>query len=252
MYHDIATAANRDRVGFSGAVAARYKLAPEAFEAHLDAIASTGLRVGLIEAGADVPPVVLTFDDGGASALDVAERLEARGWRGHFFVTTGRLGTPGFLDAPGVRDLASRGHAIGSHSHSHPTYMGRLAEAELEREWARSRALLGEALGSPPESASVPGGFLRPAVVAQARAAGYRVLMTSEPTGRVREAGGILLVGRYTIWATTPARTARAYAVGSAAARTRLSLEWKAKQLLKGGAPGLYEWGRRLRAGRGA
>jgi hypothetical protein len=44
-------------------------------------------------------PVFLTFDDGGASALHpTADLLERRGWSGHFFVTTRRIGTPGFLD----------------------------------------------------------------------------------------------------------------------------------------------------------
>ena len=42
MYHDIAARAQRDAVGFPGPLAARYKLEPEAFEAHLDALAATG------------------------------------------------------------------------------------------------------------------------------------------------------------------------------------------------------------------
>lgn len=248
MYHDVAARADRDLVGFPGLVAGRYKLSPELFEAHLDAIASTGAQVGLVAPGTDLPQVALTFDDGGASAVEIAERLEARGWRGHFFVTTSRIGAPGFLDVDGVRELVTRGHSIGSHSHTHPTYMGRLADGELEREWRTSREVLAGILGSPPELASVPGGFLRRPVVAQARAAGYRVLMTSEPTGRVDDARGIVLVGRFTIWATTPARTARAYANGSAAARRRLAVEWRTKQLVKSVAPGIFELGRRVRA----
>ena len=135
MYHDISSSAQREEVGFPGPLAGRYKLAPDAFEAHLDALAATGLRVGTVDAGGSLPQLLLSFDDGGGSAPLAAEALERRGWRGQFFVTTGRLGTPGFLSAEDLRELARRGHAIGGHSHTHPTYMGRLTREELDREW---------------------------------------------------------------------------------------------------------------------
>ena len=58
IYHDVVTAARQDECGFPGPVAARYKLEPGRFEAHLDAIAATGVTVGLIgdrvPGGADV------------------------------------------------------------------------------------------------------------------------------------------------------------------------------------------------------
>src|SRR5947209_13831270 len=163
-YHDIAAAAERDRYGFPGATAARYKLNPDQFEAHLDAIAGTGVPVGLLQDGV---VAALTFDDGGASALGSAEALERRGWRGHYFIATGRIGTPGFLAADEVRELARRGHEVGSHSHSHPTYMGTLDRDLLAEEWRRSREVLGDILGHPPESAAVPGGFLSAALIAE-------------------------------------------------------------------------------------
>lgn len=235
-------------VGFSGPLAARYKLTPQAFEAHLCEIAGAGVEIGMVEPGRPLPAAALTFDDGGASATTVAEALERRGWRGHFFVTTSRLGAPGFLTAAEVADLAARGHCIGSHSHTHPTYMGLLGRDELAAEWETSGSILARVLGRSPAMASVPGGFLSPEVVAAAAAAGYRVLMTSEPESRVRSYDGLLVLGRYTIWATTPASTAAAYARGSLLARSRLWLEWKAKLLAKRMSPMLYERGRRVRA----
>ncbi len=247
MYHDVATAAERESVGFAGALAARYKLEPATFEAHLDAVAATGLRVGPGAPGAAAPDVALTFDDGGESAVVAADLLERRGWRGQFFVTSSRIDTRGFLTAAQVRELAARGHAIGSHSHSHPTYMGRLGEAELAEEWRRSRDVLGDVLGSPPRTASIPGGYLSRAVVATAAAAGYELLFTSEPTTRVLEQG-LTVRGRYTIWASTPARTAAAYASGSALACGRLWLEWNAKKLAKRVSPGVYQALRHVRA----
>ena len=89
--------------------------------------------------------------------------------------------------------------------------MGRLQRAELDREWSVSRETLGEILGSPPRTASVPGGFLSADVIAAAAAAGYGLLFTSEPSARVAHEQ-IEVRGRYTIWATTPARIAAAYA----------------------------------------
>jgi peptidoglycan/xylan/chitin deacetylase (PgdA/CDA1 family) len=253
MYHDIAPRQEREKAGFPGQLAARYKLEPEAFEAHLDAIASTGLAVGTLDgeeaSQAATPGVAITFDDGGCSAPLAAEALERRGWRGQFFVTTSRIGTAGFMTVEELRELSDRGHVIGSHSHTHPTYMGRLTRAELDEEWTRSRARLAEALGVAPRTASVPGGFLSDAVVAAAAAAGYRLLFTSEPSARVSRRG-LQVRGRYTIWASTPAHVASAYAEGDRLACGRLWLEWNAKKLAKRVNPSVYQALRHVRAGR--
>ncbi len=248
MYHDIATPSEREAIGFPGPLAARYKLEPAAFEAHLDALAATGLAPAPLRSGeAPAPATAITFDDGGASAPAAAAALERRGWRGQFFITTSRIDTPGFASAEALRELAQRGHELGSHSHSHPTYMGRLTRGELDEEWTRSRELLGELLGSPPRTASVPGGFLSEQVIASAAAAGYELLFTSEPTARVADRG-LIVRGRYTIWASTPARVAAAYARGERLACGRLWLEWNAKKLAKTVSPAVYQRLRRVRA----
>lgn len=254
MYHDIATPGEREHVGFPGPLAARYKLDPGHFAAHLDAIAAVAPRVQTLDRDeADIPGqdrVLLTFDDGGRSALAAAEALEGHGWRGQFFITTARLGTAGFLEAEEVSDLAARGHVIGSHSHSHPTYMGKLAPDELRGEWEMSREILAGILGAPPRTASVPGGFLSRDVIATAAAAGYELLFTSEPTAGVQR-GAITVRGRYTIWASTPASVAAAYARGDRLACSRLWLEWNAKKLAKTVSPAVYQKLRGVRA-RGA
>lgn len=238
IYHDIAPLAEQDAYGFAGPVAARYKLDPARFEAHLDAIAATGVSVGAVRRGAGAE---LTFDDGGASAVSASEALERRGWRGHFFITTGRIGTPGFLAADEIRELVRRGHEVGSHSHSHPTYMGALNRVQLASEWRSSREVLGEILGEAPQTAAVPGGFLSSAVIGEAAQAGYTLLMTSQPTGRASRHAGMLVHGRFTIWAsTTPARAA-AYARGDHRARAGLWLAWQAKSAPKRLSPHAYE-----------
>jgi peptidoglycan/xylan/chitin deacetylase (PgdA/CDA1 family) len=245
IYHDVAVAREQDGCGFPGPVAARYKLEPECFEAHLDAIAASGVSVGLID---DAPQAALTFDDGGAGALRAARALERRGWRGQFFITTGRIGTPGFLTAAEIRDLADRGHAVGSHSDSHPTYMGALSAAQLAQEWRSSAEALAEILGTPPSSAAVPGGFLSRDVIAEAARAGYRLLLTSQPTVKPGNHEGMRVHGRCTIWAATKPGRAAAYARGDRLALASLWIAWQAKTASKRLSPRAYEAVRRRRA----
>jgi peptidoglycan/xylan/chitin deacetylase (PgdA/CDA1 family) len=238
IYHDVVPGGQEDLVGFPGGVAARYKLDPERFESHLDAISAAQVSVGLIE---ESPDAALTFDDGGGSALLIADALERRTWRGHFFVVTGRIGTDGFLDQDEVRELARRGHAVGSHSESHPTYMGTLSRAELAHEWGRSRASLADILGTAPTAAAVPGGFVSRAVIEEAARAGYSVLMTSYPGSAPGSWQGMRVHGRYTIWARTTAARASAYARGALLARSTLWLSWQAKGAPKRLSPRAYE-----------
>lgn len=248
IYHDVAPAHEQRECGFPGAVAGRYKLIPGDFEAHLSAIAATGLTVGLIETD---PAVALTFDDGGASALAVAAALEQRGWAGHFFITTGRIGTQGFLAADAVRELVARGHEVGSHSHTHPAYMRTLSRSEVAREWRRSRDLLGEIIGAVPRTAAVPGGSVSRMVIEEAAGAGYEVLMTSTPTTKPYFHDAMLIQGRYTIWASTPAGRVAAYARGRRWARITTRVGWEAKSASKRVSPAGYEAiRRRLRATR--
>ncbi len=238
IYHDVVPRGSAEESGFPGAAAARYKLDFARFSQHLDAFAAVGLSVGSLS---EHPDLALTFDDGGSSALPIAELLEQRGWRGHFFITTGRIGTPGFLDREGVRELARRGHEVGSHSQSHPTYMGALGARELAREWRISREALAETLGQPPATAAVPGGFLSDAVFREAARAGYSLLWTTTPMRSPHRREGIEVRGRYMIWARTTPLRAVGYARGDVLACSSLWLAWQAKNLPKRLSPGTYE-----------
>src|SRR2546430_1924476 len=130
MYHDVTPAGREDASGFPGGDAARYKLSPDAFRSHLRAIdgARTGpaLTVDTAHPDGARPPVLLTFDDGGSSAMWIADALERFGWRGHFFATAAYIDRPGFLNRTELRALRSRGHVVGSHSYSHPLRMAHL------------------------------------------------------------------------------------------------------------------------------
>jgi peptidoglycan/xylan/chitin deacetylase (PgdA/CDA1 family) len=247
VYHDVVPREHRDSAGFPGDVAGAYKLDPGRFAAHLDALAATGAQIGPY---AQRPDAVLTFDDGGASALPVARELEQRGWRGAFFVVTARIGTPGFVDADGVRELVARGHEVGSHSHTHPAYMARLATAEIADQWRTSRELLAELLGARPRAAAVPGGSVSRRVIEQAALAGYEQLYTSTPRAGVGRHGVATVIGRYTIWAGDPPELAAALVRGAYGPRARRWLAWQVKSAAKRVCPRAYEALRHAARGR--
>jgi peptidoglycan/xylan/chitin deacetylase (PgdA/CDA1 family) len=251
IYHDVTESVRFDEIGFPGAAAAAYKLEPPAFERHLAAIAAVRRAPGLLKTSGSLPPVALTFDDGGASALDIATMLERQGWRGHFFITTSRIGSRGFVTATDVRELVDRGHVVGSHSHTHPVYFGRLPEHVIADEWQRSREVLAALLGRPPDIAGVPGGDLSPVVITTARDAGFRFLMTSEPTARITVWGGLTVIGRYTVRSSTSPGRAAALAGGAPLAGALAWLDWNTKKVAKRVAPSGYRKAREaIRKGR--
>jgi len=232
MYHDVVAAGGEDTSGFPGRDAALYKITPEAFNAHLDAIRRMPAYPAPPAPPAPAAPVI-TFDDGGCSAMTAATLLEAHGLIGHFFITTNYIGTRGFLTEVEIRDLVRRGHVVGSHSCSHPLRMGHCSWPQLLDEWARSRSILCEIVGDEVQNASVPGGDFAPQVAEAAARAGITRLFTSEPTGDVREAFGLRLVGRFAVQRWTTADTAAALAGGDWLACTRQAVMWNAKKMTK-------------------
>jgi peptidoglycan/xylan/chitin deacetylase (PgdA/CDA1 family) len=239
MYHDVVAEGAEDTSGFPGRDAALYKVTPERFAAHVTAIT----RARPTQPSFPDPPnpsdprdphnLVISFDDGGVTAMRAADILEAHGLRGHFFVTTNYIGTRGFVTEDQIRALAERGHVVGSHSCSHPLRMGHCSWTQLLDEWARSCGILGDILGAPVSVASVPGGDFAPQVAEAAARAGITQLFTSEPTDETRHAFGLRLFGRYTIQRWTTAETAAALAAGEWIAAMRQAVVWNAKKMTK-------------------
>jgi peptidoglycan/xylan/chitin deacetylase (PgdA/CDA1 family) len=233
LYHDVVGDGPGASSGFDGGDAAIYKLNPTAFVAHLDRLATLNRPPCLVSAASDAT-WMLTFDDGGSSALEmIAPALERRSWRGHFFVTTGWLDSAGFLTSGGLRELAARGHVIGSHSRSHPLAMASLSRDELRREWRESVDALGDMLAARPTVASIPGGAYSTTVAETAGEAGIRVLFTSEPTARPWNVGSVTCFGRYAVQRHMTPDTALQFAAGSGFAAVRQRVAWDAKKVLK-------------------
>jgi peptidoglycan/xylan/chitin deacetylase (PgdA/CDA1 family) len=262
MYHDVTPQGGADASGFPGGDAARYKLDTSQFDEHLEALrALEGCCPALVDgldpaAIARLPDrlVLLTFDDGGVSAEAIADRLEALGWRGHFFVTASCINRRGFLTVSQVRRLHDRGHVVGSHSWSHPLRMARLPAAQIRDEWFRSTEQLASIIGEPVRTASVPGGSFSRRVAATAAEAGVRTLFTSRPTSQVRLAEGLAILGRYAVRRSTAPATVARVAAGAPLPRLSQLVLWDVATILKrvGGPMYLRARGRLLGSSRKA
>lgn len=227
-YHDVTD--DRTTSGFQRAAAWPYKHTWAAFASHLDGIASLAWSPPLVSdlairrAGRQV---LLTFDDGGKSALTVAEELARRGWSAHFFVVTGRIGQLRFLDPGEIRHVRQCGHLVGSHSHTHPDIFRRQSWEQMLREWTISADILANLLGEPCIAASVPGGDLSRMVVRSAAAAGFAYLFTSEPVLVPERADGCWVLGRLNLKAGISAARVRDLASFRGWGRERLTRRLK-------------------------
>lgn len=132
----------------------------------------------------ETPLPMLTFDDGEMNNFhNVLPLLREFGFRGYFFITTGRIGRPGYMDFPQIQIMSDSGMAIGSHGVTHRP-LTTLSQAELDHELRASKDLLEQITHRPVTSFSAPGGFFDHRVLAVAKAVGYREIFVSGPAPR--------------------------------------------------------------------
>jgi peptidoglycan/xylan/chitin deacetylase (PgdA/CDA1 family) len=201
--------------GFQTPGALPYKHQADFFRKNLDAIAETGVRISTVrdvDFNAGGRYVMLTFDDGGKSAMRAADCIEEKGWRGHFFITTEMIGSRYFVSAQNIRDLHRRGHLVGSHSHTHPAVFWHLTEPEMLYEWRTSCDALSEILQEPVALASVPCGDMNRMTVDTAARAGVRYLFTSAATAHPWKWGDVVCFGRFGAKRDTSSQTVADYA----------------------------------------
>ena len=224
-YHDVVPEGGTEESGFRGPDAATYKVSLARFSEHLRALGRCGEKNRF--------RILLTFDDGGSGSSHAADELERAGHRGYFFITTGLIGRPGFLNASQIADLHARGHIIGSHGASHRGRMNRMPEEALVREWSDSARALSSIVSSAILTGSVPSGFYSPRVARAAAAAGIRQLFTLQPTTRTVETFGCEVLGRFTVRSWSPASRVEALALSHLRPRLEEALSWRFRQLLK-------------------
>lgn len=205
QYHEVVSDP-RDS-GFQRPSAIPYKHSLVEFGQNLDTIATSPVVPPELVTDIDfLHPerhILLTFDDGGKSALYVSDELCKRGWKAHFFIVTGLIGTRTFLTLNEIKYLQSCGHIIGSHSHTHPDIFKDQSIGSMMKEWYVSCDILSQILGIPCVIASVPGGDISSTVLRSADLMGIRYLFTSDPELTPRKEGDCLILGRLCLKAGT-------------------------------------------------
>lgn len=234
-----------------------YRITPQAFSQHLEAIRRACVRLqesqeGIRHACADVS---ITFDDAHVSQVRYAlPVLERTGTAGHFFVPTAWVGhsvhTATWSD---LRALMRRGHRVGSHSHRH-ALLTRCSPAVLRDELVTSKKTLEDRLGEPIDSISMPGGRYNRRVLAECEDAGYRRIFTSRPQPDTTPVcpcnGSSVVVGRLIVRRTLPLSTIADYVRGKQPAVWRLQFGYDCRRAVKTLAgDSLYQtmWRRLLR-----
>ena len=171
---------------------------PDALDRQLGHLVGRGYRgarfTEALATAPTAPTVVVTFDDGYRSVLELAKPiLDHHGLPGTLFVPSDWPGASEPMRWPGIdrwlgtphehelqslswgelRDLADAGWEIGSHTCSHP-HLTELDDAALAHELQASRSAVEARLGLPCTSLAYPYGSVDGRVEQATRAAGYR------------------------------------------------------------------------------
>ncbi len=142
--------------------------------------------------------VILTFDDGYDDNFIYAKPiLEKYGFKGTFFIISGKIGHSGYMSEDQVKEL-SQEHEIGSHSYSHPS-IAKLSDYYLEREIMQSKQDLEKITGKKIISFCYPAGKYDDKAVAKLSESGYKVAVTTESSTGSVDINNLLLVPRYRI-----------------------------------------------------
>jgi peptidoglycan/xylan/chitin deacetylase (PgdA/CDA1 family) len=125
-------------------------------------------------------PCAYTFDDGNLSDLEIAmPELVAAGITAAFFVLTGRIGRPNYLDAQDIRRLADAGMTIGLHGKNHVDWRA-CDDKTFEEETTGARKELEAILGQSVDSVAIPFGAYNKRILARLTALGFRSIYTSD------------------------------------------------------------------------
>jgi len=115
----------------------------------LVAATSLALLVPVTSASADpsvtIPKgttvVSFTFDDGWKDQVQAAEVLDENHMRGTFYVNSGQIGYPAYMNLPELQALAAKGHEIAGHTVDHPN-LTKLPYEQAKAEICDDRATL--------------------------------------------------------------------------------------------------------------
>jgi len=229
LYHGVGADDHGARMAAAHPRRAEYMLTQPQFEAHLTYLADSGLSVTRLEDvpqnAPPMPTVVLTFDDGEASCYHtIAPMLERYRLRGEFFIVSRLIGTPGYVTAEQLRDMARRGHGVHSHSASH-ALLPALDRARITEEMRSSKRELEALTGREVQFFSIPNGAYDARVLEEARRTGYRGVLNSVEGYNFIDSELPFLLKRFAMRAYTPVSELRAICTDLAATTRRVAVK---------------------------
>lgn len=184
----------------------------------------------ILDEVADRADVVLTFDDGNVSDVEIAlPALIQRGLKASFFICAGRLDTFGFLSARDVGILTDHGMLVGNHGMWHRPWRG-LDSTQLEEELIHARHTIEVVCKTRVREASCPFGSYDRKVLATLRRCGYDRTYTSDGGSGRR---GEWLLPRYSVRRGDDAGTVRRLLERERSLRRRRLAARAAKRALK-------------------
>lgn len=142
---------------------------------------STGFFSDIVHAVADSRRrVVITFDDGNASDIEIcAPLLASKDLKAAFFVLAGRVDQEGSLSAADLSQLLNDGMEIGTHGYDHIDWTA-ADSATLRREIVEARTVLETICGRRMAGVAIPFGKYNRRVIQSLQAAGYKNIFTSD------------------------------------------------------------------------
>jgi len=164
----------------------QYYVSPDKFEGQLKLLRDWGyttitteLLVKAIDDGADLPlhPILITFDDGHLDNYKTAfPIMQKYGFTGVIYIIGDYMGTPEYMDAAQIKEMAIAGWEVGSHSMTHPDLTS-LNRQQQQYEIIESRKFLEDKLGMPVLTFAYPFGESDSAVINLTYSAGYIAAM---------------------------------------------------------------------------
>ncbi|WP_298798129.1 polysaccharide deacetylase family protein [Pseudonocardia sp. 73-21] len=134
----------------------------------------------VLDAVADRSDVMITFDDGNVSDVEIAlPLLLERNLSAQFFLPAGLIGEPGRLDESGIRKLTGTGMTIGSHGWAHRDWR-RLRPVEVKDEYERAPEELGRITDQRIDIVAIPFGSYDRDVIGRLRDQDVRRVYTSD------------------------------------------------------------------------
>lgn len=136
---------------------------------------TTSLLIKAITEGADLPPrpLLITFDDGHLNNYTTAfPIMQKYGFTGVLYIVGNYMGADQYMNADQIKEMASAGWEVGSHSISHSDLTS-LEPYRQRYEVVESRKILEEALGVPVLTIAYPFGISNSSVIDYALFAGY-------------------------------------------------------------------------------